>query len=348
MIGSKGLLKVGVGVLLSFSAVSMVLANMAGQHDVVVSKPSFDSDYDQHRKALEDAELQAVELKSQMESARSDYKSAVSKRDSLRAALDSQVDQFYDTALGQQQISTLMAQYAEQLQVVEAKHELVKARERALSDVHKQIVKEQSKVDFLETQIALRKEAEDRKLVAKLSGVLRQDVNFSRDLTFRCGFGLTLRQCLEQKNFDAEMPSWISDYYLQKISSFDGVDVSGISVNREYFNFKADHTFQSAQVDLNNIVSARVDFSVKVEPHRVLPCMMLGVDNKLCDFITHRLHVRSNRHADEVVINGKSYGETPVIVSLESGVYDLEVIHGDLRRTRKVELDADKKLFIKF
>ncbi|PYC20202.1 hypothetical protein DMO17_18570 [Aquipseudomonas alcaligenes] len=347
MIGSKKSTVMGVMMLLGLAFVSMAVANVEQQGGSEGNQSLADA-YRQQKQELEVIEAELSDVGAQLDSARSDYESALAKRDSIKSGVSSQLEQFFETAMGQQQITMLLTQYAEQLQELEAHKGLMQARESAFNDVEKRKVKQESKVAFLETQMSLLKEAEDRKLVAQLAGSLRQDVSFSRDLTFRCDFGSTLRQCLEQKNFNADIPSWLAEHYVQKMSDFEGVDVSTLAVNKDYFKFSAKHQFTSAQIDLNNIVSAKVDFTVKVEPHRALPCILLSVDKKLCDFVTHRLQVRSNRHGDEVLINGKSYGSTPLVVSLEGGKYDLVVKHQNSSRARQIELASDKKLFFRF
>lgn len=54
--------------------------------------------------------------------------------------------------------------------------------------------------------------------------------------------------------------------------------------------------------------------------------------------------VRSNKYGDQVLVNKKTYGSTPLSLMLDPGVYNIEVRYQGLTQKRTLTLDENRHI----
>lgn len=76
----------------------------------------------------------------------------------------------------------------------------------------------------------------------------------------------------------------------------------------------------------------------------MMACAMLGATAELCEAQSVSLIVRSNKYGDQVLVNKKPYGSTPLSLMLDPGVYNIEVRYQGLTQKRTLTLDENRHI----
>lgn len=180
--------------------------------------------------------------------------------------------------------------------------------------------------------------------VQEVGRLLEQDISFSESLTFKCPTTRSLQACLTEKPLDASVQGWVKTRYqslLQK--ELDG-KAELLELNSDWYDTRVTHEFVNASINLDGQVEASLNVRAKVTPRKMMPCALLGAPADLCDNRTLSLVVRSNKFGDNVIVNQKPYGPTPLSLMLDPGVYHVEVQYQGQTQKRTLSLEDNRHL----
>ncbi|MEJ6061504.1 SUMF1/EgtB/PvdO family nonheme iron enzyme [Aliivibrio salmonicida] len=196
--------------------------------------------------------------------------------------------------------------------------------------------KKQRALDELEILGESRQEARVLRLQEELSTQDTLDVVH----TITCKTTMTLAACANQGK-TLSMQKAVNSFQQQLISGFTESDVVKQHVDSVSMNI---HVLDSAIIDSgfngNNRYTTKLQASLRARPNTTAACQMLGLENRYCieqgtsqtskDKIKKEkkwvgITIRSNRHEDNVTVNGVNYGSTPVDLMLPAGQHQVTV-----------------------
>lgn len=196
--------------------------------------------------------------------------------------------------------------------------------------------KKQRALDELEILGESRQEARVLRLQEELATQDTLDVVH----TITCKMSMTLSACASQGK-TLSMQKAVNSFQQQLINGFTETDTVKQHVENVSLNI---HVLDSAIIDSgfngSNRYTTKLQASLLARPNSTAACQLLGLENRYCieqgtaqtsnDKIKKEkkwvgITIRSNRHEDNVTVNGVNYGSTPVDVMLPSGQHQITV-----------------------
>nr|WP_065592839.1 MULTISPECIES: SUMF1/EgtB/PvdO family nonheme iron enzyme [unclassified Aliivibrio]OCH15137.1 NirV precursor [Aliivibrio sp. 1S128]OCH16157.1 NirV precursor [Aliivibrio sp. 1S165]OCH26988.1 NirV precursor [Aliivibrio sp. 1S175] len=196
--------------------------------------------------------------------------------------------------------------------------------------------KKQRSLDELEILGESRQEARVLRLQEELAAQDTLDVVH----TITCKMSMTLEACASQGK-TLSMQKAVNNFQQQLINGFTEMDTVKQHVDNVSLNI---HVLDNAIIDSgfngNNRYTTKLQASLRARPNSTAACQLLGLENRYCieqstnqasnDKIKKEkkwvgITIRSNRHGDNVTVNGVNYGNTPVDVMLPAGQHQVTV-----------------------
>jgi len=196
--------------------------------------------------------------------------------------------------------------------------------------------KKQRALDELEILGESRQEARVLRLQEELAAQDSLDVIH----TITCKMSMTLEACASQGK-TLSMQKAVNNFQQQLINGFTETDIVKQHVDSVSLNI---HVLDSAIIDSgfngSNRYTTKLQASLRARPNSTAACQLLGLENRYCieqsnssslnDKIKKEkkwvgITIRSNRHEDNVTVNGVNYGSTPVDVMLPAGQHQITV-----------------------
>nr|WP_105064097.1 SUMF1/EgtB/PvdO family nonheme iron enzyme [Aliivibrio sifiae] len=196
--------------------------------------------------------------------------------------------------------------------------------------------KKQRSLDELEILGESRQEARVLRLQEELAAQDTLDVVH----TITCKMSMTLDACASQGK-TLSMQKAVNNFQQQLINGFTEMDTVKQHVDSVSLNI---HVLDSAIIDSgfngSNRYTTKLQASLRARPNSTAACQLLGLENRYCieqgttqasnDKIKKEkkwvgITIRSNRHGDNVTVNGVNYGSTPVDVMLPAGQHQVTV-----------------------
>ncbi len=202
----------------------------------------------------------------------------------------------------------------------------------------------QRELDRLKKDYAARQREQAIAQVQEVGRLLERDIEFSEQLSFKCPATRSLQLCLTEKLLDASVQGWVKTRYQNVLQQELADRVELVELNSDWYDARVQHEFADASINLEGQVKATLKVAARITPRRMMPCALLGAPADLCDNRTLSLVVRSNRFGDNVLINQKSYGPTPLSLMLDPGVYQVEIQFQGLSQKRTLSLDENRHL----
>lgn len=239
-----------------------------------------------------------------------------------------------------QSTASLRKDYAEQVNRLNALDKQYTDLVLRIKQLERNRAKLKAKVSEWENAHAGLTLAKDKVAISKVRLQLKKEIQFSHDFSFKCSPSKSVSACLAEKEVAPLIHEEIVERYIVAVQKSPGS--SSQKIDESEFRYEYKHTFTEARMDISGNIFATAVVNAKVSPRASLACTTLNIQQQLCFNSSKILTVRSNKHDDQVTIDGTTYGSTPVSVALPVGEYTLEVIANGSKKQQKIKLDKDR------
>ena len=199
-------------------------------------------------------------------------------------------------------------------------------------------------LERMRTLYAAQKREQDIQRVQEITRFLDRELRFSEQLSFKCSTSKSLAACLNDYPLDARIQGWIQEHYQTALSSELAGKIDPIRLSSDWYSTQINRNFTDANMNLDGSITAEVEVHANVVSRKMMACALLKAPADLCEAQSASLIVRSNKYGDQVYINSKPYGSTPLSVMLDPGVYNVEVKYQGLTQKRTLTLDENRHL----
>lgn len=344
-------LLLGLGVILPV----MVVANPAGSAGAapqqVAAAPAAESGVEQLKQRIAEQEEQVQQLADQRAQLDASLSKVRGELDATRLriseskkALRQEMEELLQNSGNRKRLDGMLQQH-EGLQADESAQEdnLETLRKElaagilALQEARRDLARMKTEYTAQQRELAIQK-------IQEVSLLLEREFAFSEQLEFKCSPNRSLQACLSEKPLDASVHDWIRQHYGQLLKVELSELVGQIELNSDWYDARVKRNFSSASMSLDGTVTATLDISARIVPRKMMPCALLGAAADLCDSRALSLVVRSNKFGDQVLINNKAYGSTPLSLMLDPGIYHVEIQYQGLIQKRTLTLEENRHL----
>ncbi len=198
-----------------------------------------------------------------------------------------------------------------------------------------------------------------RERVAVLRKELTQPGEEKVSFTNTCTKNMTLSACTEQTTTLA-LQKAVRQFQTNLISGTTDADVVRQHENAAAFNIHVlKHEASAQRFSGQNQFRTVQNVKLVAKPAENAPCKFLNIDSQYCfapgendagnsmqeEIPWHNLSIRSNKYHDKVVIDGVSYGPSPVEVMLPAGMHSVSVIKEGYRPyTQQLRITTDQMI----
>ena len=206
------------------------------------------------------------------------------------------------------------------------------------------LIKASSELKRTRTLYAAQQREQDMHRVQDISRFLDRDLQFSEKVSFKCSTNKSLAACLNDYPLESRIQGWVQEHYQAVLSEELADKVDQVRLSSDWYSTETNRTFTDANISLDGSATAEVEIRANVISRKMMACSLLKAPADLCEAQSTSLIVRSNKYGDQVSINNKSYGSTPLSVMLEPGTYNVEIKYQDLTQKRTLTLDDNRQL----
>lgn len=199
-------------------------------------------------------------------------------------------------------------------------------------------------LERMETSYAAQQREQDIQRVQEISRVLDRELRFTEMVSFKCAPSKSLTACLNEYPLESRIQGWVQDYYQAALSEELSSKIDQVRLSSDWYTTEVSRSFAAANMNLDGSVTAEVDVRANVSARKMMACAVLRAPADLCEDQSLSLIVRSNKYGDQVYINNKPYGSTPLSLILDPGVYNVEVRFQGLTQKRTLTLDDNRYL----
>jgi len=206
------------------------------------------------------------------------------------------------------------------------------------------LVQAKRDLDRMKTNYAAQQREQDIQRVQEITRFLDRELRFSEAVSFKCSPSKSLAACLNDYPLDARIQNWVQDHYQAALSEELADQIDQVRLSSDWYTTEVNRNFTEANMNLDGSVSAEVEVRANVVSRKMMACALLKAPADLCETQSVSLIVRSNKYGDQVYINDKSYGSTPLSLILDPGVYNVEVKYQGLTQKRTLTLEDNRHL----
>lgn len=199
-------------------------------------------------------------------------------------------------------------------------------------------------LDSMRTRYVAQQREQDLQRVQEITRFLDRELRFSENVSFKCSTNKSLTACLNGYPLDARIQNWVQDHYQEALFAQLAGKVDSVKLSSDWYSTQISRNFTDATINLDGSVSAEVEINAIIMPRKMMACALLKAPADLCAAQSASLIVRSNKYGDQVYINDKPYGSTPLSVMLDPGEYNVEVKFKGLTQKRTLTLDENRHL----
>ena len=207
-----------------------------------------------------------------------------------------------------------------------------------------QLTGKQRDLERLQASYAAQQREQALRQVQDVARHLERDLSFRETIGFKCVTSKSLSTCLNEYPLESRIHGWIEEHYQQALSgALSELDVQ-VQLSPDWYTSRFTRKFADASMSLQGAVTAEVEVNAEIVPRKMMACALTGASAELCETHSVSLIVRSNKYGDQVLVNKKPYGSTPVSLMLEPGVYNVEVRYQGLTQKRTLTLDENRHI----
>lgn|SRR5690554_543377 len=207
-----------------------------------------------------------------------------------------------------------------------------------------QLVQKQRDLERMKARHASQQREKELRKVQELARQLERRLQFRETISFKCPSSKSLGKCLGEYPLEASIQGWVEEHYKAELDKHLEGYGKPVQLSPDWYTTRVTHEFTEASMTLQGTVTADVDVRVQVRPRKMMACAMLGATAELCEAQSVSLIVRSNKYGDQVLVNKKPYGSTPLSLMLDPGVYNIEVRYQGLTQKRTLTLDENRHI----
>lgn len=243
----------------------------------------------------------------------------------------------------------------ERLDELLSQHELLAREEKQIAvrvgELEDELAAQQLKLtqatrdlERMETSYAAQQREKDIQRVQEISRLLDREIRFTEMVSFKCAPSKSLTACLNEYPLESRIQGWVQEHYQAALAEELIGKVDQIRLSSDWYTAQVNRSFAAANMNLDGAVTAEVDVRANVLARKMMACAVLRAPADLCEDQSLSLIVRSNKYGDQVYINNKPYGSTPLSLILDPGVYNVEVRYQGLTQKRTLNLDENRYL----
>ncbi|EED28123.1 PEGA domain-containing protein, partial [Vibrio sp. 16] len=254
-------------------------------------------------------------------------------------------------------IAASQAAYQNAWQSVKDNQDQTLSAQHRLTELEADLVTKQAEIKTIKRLIENLETAKYRARAERLAQELNQHKKISVSFTNRCADSMTFAQC-ESQTKELALQKAVKEFRLSLLEKLSETNVVKANLHKASINIHVlDHqTLESGFQDGMRYRSL-MDVEMESRPDKSTACRLLDLDKQYClskgqsngnnaavqqEVAWVNVSVRSNLYDDNVLIDGVSYGSTPVEVMLPIGEHTILVEkEGYYPFSKSVEVGSD-------
>lgn len=288
------------------------------------------------------------EEKSQLDNAwrieRNKYDAMKIRIDDSKKTIRSEMDEVLLNNSPRERLDQLLSQHESLSKNEKAAVEQLTKLEEKLSEHQLILIKVNRDLARMRTLYAAQQREHDMQRVQEVSRVLDRELRFSESISFKCSTTKSIAACLNDYPLNSRIQGWVQDYYQTALFDELAGKIDQIRLSSDWYSAQTNHNFTEASMSLDGSVVAEVEIRANVVSRKMMACSLLKASADLCEVQSASLMVRSNKYGDQVYINNKPYGSTPISVMLDPGIYNVKIKYQQLTQNRTLTLDENRQL----
>lgn len=302
------------------------------------------ADIEEQKGRVELLKDEKIKLDNKWRIERNKYNSAKVRLDDSKKTIRLEMDEVLLNGSPRERLDELLSQH--ELLGREEKQIAVRvaALEEELASQQLTLTQATRDLERMETSYAAQQREQDIQRVQEISRVLDRELRFTEMVSFKCAPSKSLTACLNEYPLESRIQGWVQDYYQAALSEELSSKIDQVRLSSDWYTTEVSRSFAAANMNLDGSVTAEVDVRANVSARKMMACAVLRASADLCEDQSLSLIVRSNKYGDQVYINNKPYGSTPLSLILDPGVYNVEVRFQGLTQKRTLTLDDNRYL----
>tara|TARA_Y100001960_G_scaffold177968_1_gene186639 strand:- start:269 stop:2095 length:1827 start_codon:yes stop_codon:yes gene_type:complete len=237
-------------------------------------------------------------------------------------------------------IAASQAAYQDAWQAIKINQDQTLSAEHRLTELEADLVTKKAEIKTIQRLIDNLETAKYRARAERLTQELNQHKKISVSFTNRCADSMTFSQC-ESQTKELALQKAVKEFRLSLLEKLSETNVVKTNLHKASINIHVlDHqTLESGFQDGMRYRSL-MDVEMESRPGKSTACRLLDLDKKYClakgqnsgdntaaqqEVAWVNVAVRSNLYDDNVLIDGVSYGSTPIEVMLPVGEHTILV-----------------------
>ncbi len=293
---------------------------------------------------VEGMERDKQELDNRLSVETSRYESARLQMEESKKNIRAELDEVLQNSSSRSRLDAMFGRHDELLREEGQLSDALLVTQQELAERQLKLAQKRRDLERLQTRYASQQREEALRRVQKVAQQLERNLHFRETISFKCPASKSLGSCLSEYPLEARIQTWIEEHY-QQVLSKELEDVVGpVSLSSDWYTTRVTRDFTEASMSLQGTVTADVDVRAHVRPRKMMACALLAASAELCEAQSISLIVRSNKYGDQVLVNKKPYGSTPLSLMLDPGVYNIEVRYQGLTQKRTLTLDENRHI----
>lgn len=284
------------------------------------------------------------ELESRLSAELGRHESAQLRIKESQKVIRIELDEVLLNGSSRERLDAMLARHEELIEDEKSLTQTLAKTQDELASQQLELVQKRRDFERLEARYASQQREQELARVQEIARQLERNFDFRETLTFKCSTSKSLSSCLGEYPLEARIQTWIGEHYQQALSR-DLESVTGpVRINSDWYTATFSRDFVEASMSLQGTVTAEVNVRARVRPRKMMACAMLATPAEFCEVQSVSLIVRSNKYDDQVLVNKKPYGSTPLSLMLDPGVYNIEVRYQGLTQKRTLTLDENRHI----
>lgn len=297
------------------------------------------SDLEEQSRHVEKLNQDKMQLDNKWRIERSKHESMKTRIDDTSKSIRLEMDEVLLNASPRERLDELLGYHSDLVQEEKEVAKQLALIEEELASQQLLLVQAQRDLARMEASFAAQKREQDIQRVQEIARHLDREIRFTEMLSFKCSPNKSLAACLNDYPIESISQQWVLDHYQASLAEELTGKVDQIRLSSDWYTAQVSRTFSAANMNLDGSITAEVEVRANVQPRKMMACALLRTSADLCETQSVSLIVRSNKYGDQVYINNKPYGSTPLSLMLDPGLYNVEVRYQGLTQKRTLTLD---------
>lgn len=287
---------------------------------------------------------QKQELESRFSIEYGRHESALLRIKESKKTIRVELDEILQSGSSRSRLDGMLARHEELIEDDKKLAQVLAKTQEELASQQLELVQKRRDLERLEARYAAQQREQALAKVQEVTRQLERNLGFRETVTFKCSTSKSLGSCLGEYPLEARIQTWIGEHYQKELSRDLEKTTGPVRLSSDWYTTTFSRDFVEASMSLQGTVTADVDVRAQVRPRKMMACAMLGAPAELCETQSVSLIVRSNKYGDQVLVNKKPYGSTPLSLMLDPGVYNIEVRYQGLTQKRTLTLDENRHI----